>query len=107
MGRVPGEPLGTAPLTEAQVDALGAALRRLFAVPLPDDLPERAMGPSVARGKVREWAAEPYDLSPCQDADLVGDALDRARDLARRRRPGHRPRGRPGRGASATATCGT
>ncbi|MFC5179607.1 phosphotransferase family protein [Nocardioides taihuensis] len=79
MGRVPGEPLGTAPLTGAQVDALGAALRRLFAVPVPDDLPERSMGPSVARGKVREWAVEPSDLAPCQDATLVGRALDRAR----------------------------
>jgi Ser/Thr protein kinase RdoA (MazF antagonist) len=79
MGRVPGEPLGTAPLTDTQVDALGAALRRLFAVPLPHDLPERAMGPSVARRKVREWAADPYDLSPCEEVGLVRHALDRAR----------------------------
>jgi aminoglycoside phosphotransferase (APT) family kinase protein len=79
MARVPGEPLGTAPLTGPQVDALAASLRRLFAVPLPHDLPERALGPSAARRAVREWAAEAYDLAPCQDADLVGHALERAR----------------------------
>lgn len=79
MGRVPGEPLGSAPLTAPQVEALADALRRLFAVPLPDDLPERWMGPSVARSRVRAWAADPRDLSPCHEPGLVADALDRAR----------------------------
>ena len=31
------------------------------------------------RSTVREWAAESYDLTGCQDASLVGRALDQAR----------------------------
>lgn len=44
MSFVPGEPLGH-PVTPAQERGLADALRRLFAVPVPPELEERANGP--------------------------------------------------------------
>lgn len=77
MSFVPGQPLaGT--LTPTQQRAFGDALRRLFAVPVPDGLAERANGPEVMRHNVREWLAEDHDLALCEDPDLVRSAKDRA-----------------------------
>ena len=77
MSRVPGEPLA-GDLTPAQQAGLVDALRRLFAVPVPEDLPERANAPWSMRDDVREWLAEDYDLAPCQAPWLVRTAKDRA-----------------------------
>jgi Ser/Thr protein kinase RdoA (MazF antagonist) len=83
MERLPGVPLGDAPLTPAQTVALGEALRRLYDVPLEDvraaGIAERAYGPtSRARATVLEWLGDTYDLAACQDAGLVADAVARA-----------------------------
>ncbi|MEO5850918.1 MAG: aminoglycoside phosphotransferase family protein [Nocardioides sp.] len=79
MTRLPGRPLGDAPLTAAQVRALADAYRRLYAVP-PDavraaGLGERTTGPSTLRATVRLGAAEDGDLGGCRDPALVRDAL--------------------------------
>ena len=79
MSRVPGEPLGTTRLTPAQTHALTAALQRLFSASAAPDLAERALGPSVMRSVIRDWAGESYSLSACQDPALVGRALVAAR----------------------------
>lgn len=87
MSRVPGEPLGQAPLSPVQANALTTALRRLFAAPVDDGTPERALGPSTMRGMVRTWAGEEYDVDPCRDPTLVGAALTHARDWLAPERP--------------------
>lgn len=79
MSRLPGIALGSSPLTPKQVQALGVALRRLFAAPADAAAAERAFGPSGMRSVLREWAGESYDLAACDDPPLVRDALDRAR----------------------------
>lgn len=82
MSRLPGTPLGSEPLTAAQGAAHASALRRLFAVAVGTELPERSTGPTLLRRYVREFAAcRPYDLAPCQDTPLVRKALDAAREL--------------------------
>ena len=54
MSRVPGEPLGEAPLTPDQADALTTALRRLFAATRRrTGHPSAPLGPSTMRGMVR------------------------------------------------------
>jgi len=74
MTRLPGaEPSG--PLTPAQTWAFGAALRRMYDVPLPDDLPERRFGTSLWADNVRAWAEE--SIAP---PGVVDDALTAARD---------------------------
>lgn len=80
MSRVPGAPLGSSRMTNAQVEALAEALRRLFSAPVDPGTPERAFGPSVLRSAVRDWASEDHDLADCVDPTLVGDALTIARD---------------------------
>lgn len=87
MSRVPGVPLGDEPLTSAQVRALAAALRQLFAAPADRDTPERAAGPSVMRSLVRQWAAHPYELALCADPELVRTALDLSREWLANDRP--------------------
>ena len=78
MSRVPGNPL-TGQLTDAQTRALAVALRRLFEVPVPPDLPVRANNPVGFSHRFREWLAEEYDWSQCQDATLVQEAAETAR----------------------------
>ncbi len=80
MSRLPGSPLGLERLTTPQIHALAEALARLFSVPVDPSTPERAVGPSVMRAEVREWAADDYDLRACRDPALVGTALALARD---------------------------
>lgn len=79
MTRLPGEALGDAPLSVAQVRALASALHRLYAVPVEAvraaGLDERNNGPSTFRSLVRAWAAEDVDLGGCRDPALVHDAL--------------------------------
>jgi Ser/Thr protein kinase RdoA (MazF antagonist) len=80
MERLPGEPLGTVPLTHAQTASLGRTLRRLYDVPLAAieaaRVGERRYGPtSDAVATVREWLADDYDLAACREPALVGDAV--------------------------------
>lgn len=83
MTRLPGRPLGDAPLSATQIRALASALTRLYAVPVAavraTGLDERTNGPSTFRAWVRAWATEDGDLGGCRDPALVQDALLAAR----------------------------
>lgn len=79
MERLPGEPLGAAPLTVVQTVALGATLRRLYDVPVAvvraAGVAERWYGPtSQGAAVVAQWLSDDHDLAACQDPVLVGDA---------------------------------
>jgi aminoglycoside phosphotransferase len=87
MSRVPGEPLGGAHLSASQLEGLGVALGRLFAVPIEPGTQERAWGPSTMCAGVREWIAGDYDLTPCRDPDLVRDAIEATRAWLAHDRP--------------------
>lgn len=82
MERVPGEPLGQAPLTCEQTASLGRALRQLYDVPLESvlaaNIMERRYGPTTQRQTLTEWLDDPYDLSMCQDPALVARGIDAA-----------------------------
>ena len=82
MERLPGEPLGAAPLTPAQTVSLGRALRRLYDVPLESvraaGISERLYGPTTHAQLVTEWLSDSYDLAECRDPDLVAGAVDAA-----------------------------
>ncbi|WP_205710896.1 phosphotransferase family protein [Isoptericola sp. BMS4] len=84
MERLPGTPLGGAPLTTPQTASLGGVLRRLYSVPLAavreTALGERPYGPSTLPGALGRWLSGPHDLSPCQDAGLVRTAVAAARE---------------------------
>jgi aminoglycoside phosphotransferase (APT) family kinase protein len=71
MTRVPGEPLGAAPLTPGQIAALGRALRAMYgAVPASElaGLPQRRSGPTELCSTLRSWLAEPIPaVSPLVD----------------------------------------
>lgn len=77
MSLLPGRPL-TGDLAPAQQGGLADALRRLFAVRVPEGLAERANGPDWMRTTTLEWLAEDYDLSACREPELVREAKDRA-----------------------------
>ena len=80
MERLPGEPLGGAPLTAAQTASLGRALRRLYDVPLEAlhhaGLRERFYSPTTQAATVAAWLSEPHDLSACRDERLVAEAVE-------------------------------
>ncbi len=83
MERIPGEPLAPRPLSTGQTQALGAALRRLYDVPV-QAVREAGIGPRRygAREHPRvlvEWLADDHDLGECRDAGLVGEAVEVAR----------------------------
>lgn len=60
MSRIPGEPLGSGPLSDEQVRALAAAMRALHAVPLDRvELPVRHYASQEALAHLREWVAAP------------------------------------------------
>lgn len=79
MSRLPGEPLSGG-ITPAQHRALVDALRRLFAVPVPGDLDERANGPEWmrSRSKLTAWLEEDLDVTACLEPALVMTATIRA-----------------------------
>jgi aminoglycoside phosphotransferase (APT) family kinase protein len=93
MERVPGLPLGGAPLTGLQTDALGRSLRRLYDVPLASllaaGLEERLYGPTTLPAALVEWLGEPHDLAECRDPGLVRDGVRSA--LAWLERTGNLP----------------
>ena len=82
MERLPGDPLGGAPLTPAQTASLGRALRRLYDVPLDGvraaGITERRYGPTLLARTVDEWLSDSYDLRECRDPGFVAHAVDAA-----------------------------
>lgn len=83
MERIPGDPLAPRPLTAGQTQALGAALRRLYDVPV-QAVREAGIGPrrygAAEHAQVMvEWLADDHDLRECRDPGLVGEALEVAR----------------------------
>lgn len=80
MSRVPGHPL-SGPVSRTQVEALTAAVQRLFAVPVPTDLPVRMNDPGSLEQRFRPWLSEPYEWEQCEDPTLVRHAVDVARGL--------------------------
>lgn len=82
MERLPGTPLGATPLTAPQTASLGRALRQLYSVPLDAirkvGITERLYGPTTLPDSLREWLIDSYDLSQCQDPDLVRAAVNDA-----------------------------
>jgi hypothetical protein len=79
MSRVPGEPLGDSLVTTEQLHALTASIRRLFSVPVSDEIPERTWPPSEMRQGVSEWVSADRDLRECVDPSLVANAVGAAR----------------------------
>ena len=83
MERLPGRPLGGAPLTGDQTASLGRALRRMYDVPVEAvreaGLAERRYGPTSHVPLLLDWLADPYDLTPSRDAVLVAEAVQAAR----------------------------
>lgn len=83
MSRVPGQPLPPRPLTPAETGALGAALRRLYDVPV-ESVRDTGIGPrrydgEALAGVLVDWLADDHDLGECHDPALVEDALALAR----------------------------
>lgn len=79
MERLPGRPLGAAPLTPEQTRSLGRTLRQLYDVPLGSiqaaQISERLYGPTTLPMNLVEWLTEPHDLSECRDRDLISQAI--------------------------------
>ncbi len=82
MTRVPGAPLGSAPVTGQQLRALGHVLGRMYAGAHGDELaglPERKWGPSELVAEVRTWIREPRQTedAPVQAAlEAAGTWVD-------------------------------
>ncbi|HEY1573921.1 MAG TPA: aminoglycoside phosphotransferase family protein [Pseudonocardiaceae bacterium] len=74
--RLPGEPLGSAPLTPGQTSALGGALRPLYDIP-PESIRigERRFGPTNQTRTVGKWLSQPHDLHGLRDPNLVTRAI--------------------------------
>ena len=84
MERLPGEPLGDAPMTPQQTVALGGALRRVYDVPLDRieaaGVGERRYGPTTHALTVADWLRDDVDLGACRDSALVAEAMAAAID---------------------------
>ena len=80
MERLPGRPLGYAPLTREQTTSLGHTLRRLYDVPLESilnaNIGERRYGPTTQRQTLKGWLSHSYDLIECRDPALVAESVD-------------------------------
>ena len=83
MERLPGAHLAPLPLTTAQVQALGSALRRLYDIPgevvRDAGIGERRYPAGTLAQELVEWLGEDHALGECQDPVLVAEALDAAR----------------------------
>jgi aminoglycoside phosphotransferase (APT) family kinase protein len=81
MQRLPGQQLGSAPLTPRQTSALGAALRRLYDIPRESiHIGERRFGPTNQARTVGKWLSQPHDLHGLHDPNLVTRAIRTAQD---------------------------
>lgn len=82
MERLPGTPLDGAPLTPVQTASLGAALRRMYDVPVAAihdaGVTERLYGPTTLAGEVAGWLSEDHDLDQCLEPVLVREAVTAA-----------------------------
>ncbi|WP_457186737.1 aminoglycoside phosphotransferase family protein [Nocardioides sp. P5_E3] len=83
MSRLPGEPVAPRPMTASETAALGAALRRLYDVPVEAvtaaGIGPRRYGADALAGVLVAWLADEPDLDQCHDPALVADALALAR----------------------------
>jgi Ser/Thr protein kinase RdoA (MazF antagonist) len=83
MERVPGSHLEPRPLDSRQNLAVGAALRRLFDVPVgavrDAGIGRRRYGAHEHVQVMVDWLAEEVDLGECRDAVLVAEAVEAAR----------------------------
>lgn len=86
MSRVPGEPMSGV-LSPRQIEALGSAMRRLFDVPVPAELPVRANDPGTFQQEFRSWLEGDYAWNQCQDPLLVRRAVEAARSWLDRHQP--------------------
>ncbi|WP_341928124.1 aminoglycoside phosphotransferase family protein [Nocardioides psychrotolerans] len=78
MSRVPGQPLGAAPVSDAQLDALAVALRRLHgAVPADEltGLPLRRADQAGFVAEMRVWALEGHPTVPAVVEQALAAAL--------------------------------
>lgn len=96
MERLPGQPLGGAPLSRIQTAALGRTLRRMYDVPLEaliaHGISERINGPTNHTATMAEWLSHSPDLTACRDPDLVALAIHEARRWLARPAPLPQPR---------------
>ena len=80
MQRVAGQPLGQAPLSREQNDALGTTLRKLYDIPLEHalaaGLTERRYGPSTLTHTLLDWLGDDYDLSACSEPARVAAGVE-------------------------------
>lgn len=88
MERIPGESLGSGPLTVAQTISLGQTIRRLHGIPVEHirvaGIGERRLGPSALPQALEGWLSETPDLTRCQDPARVSAGISAAREwLAR------------------------
>ena len=83
MERLPGAHLEPRPLTTEQVQAVGAALRRLYDVPAEAvrdaGIGERRYPAHALTQELVAWLGDDVDLGDCQDPVKVGEALQVAR----------------------------
>ncbi|CAM3518749.1 aminoglycoside phosphotransferase family protein [Nocardioides zeicaulis] len=84
MERLPGAHLAPRPMSGEQTRALGAALRRLYDVPLgaveAAGIGPRTYGPAEMVAVLTPWLGGDHDLEPCRDPVLVADAVAAARE---------------------------
>ncbi|MGP5612608.1 phosphotransferase, partial [Brachybacterium alimentarium] len=92
MERLPGTPIGSAPLSVEQHNCLGVSLRRLYDVPLDAilraDLKERRLGPNALGQHLHEAYQQVGDLSRCTDPAAVEEAVLWGRNFLDRIRGG-------------------
>ena len=83
MERLPGAHLEPRPLTTEQVQAVGAALRRLYDVPAEAvraaGIGERRYPAATLAQELVAWLSDDHDLGECRDPGLVAEALEVAR----------------------------
>lgn len=87
MERLPGDPLAPRPLSPAQTDALGSALRRLYDVPVAAvvaaGIGPRGINTPELPPALLERLSPDHDLGACDDPALVGHAREVARHWLR------------------------
>lgn len=75
MSEVAGHPL-SGPISRSQAEAFAKALKRLFTVPVPADLPVRMNDPASLQRRFRPWLSGAHEWGQCADPWLVRHAVD-------------------------------